>query len=109
MEKQKLPNEQAVMILGILSFIGCCCTNGILGLILSGIGIYLAKQSEKTYEQNPEQYSLGSLNTWKIVNIVSFAISAVFVIYLIYLLATGKYDQMMEQYMEIIEQAQRNQ
>lgn len=29
MEKQKLPNQTAIMILGITSFIGCCCTNGI--------------------------------------------------------------------------------
>jgi hypothetical protein len=57
MEKQKLPNEQAVMILGLLSFIGCCCTSGILGVILSGIGLYLANKSEKMYKQNPEQYN----------------------------------------------------
>jgi hypothetical protein len=101
MEKQKLPNEQAVMILGLLSFIGCCCTNGILGVILSGTGLYLANKSEQLYKQNPEQYNLGSLNTWKIVNIVSLAISAVFVIWLVYLLATGKYDEMNERNMEI--------
>ncbi|MCD8519001.1 MAG: hypothetical protein LRY32_05545 [Flavobacterium sp.] len=47
MEKQKLPNEQAVMILGLISFIGCCCTNGFLGLLLSGLGIYFANKSEK--------------------------------------------------------------
>lgn len=106
MEKQKLPNGQAVMILGLLSFIGCCCTNGILGLVLSGVGLYLANQSEKLYQANPEQYDLGSLNTWKTVNIVSLAISAVFVIYLVYLLATGKYSEMQEQYMEMLNQMQ---
>lgn len=106
MEKQKLPNEQAVMILGILSFIGCCCTNGVLGLVLSGIGLYLANQSEKLYQANPDQYNLGSLNTWKIVNIVSFAISAVFVIYLIYLLASGKYAESNERVLEMLEQFQ---
>jgi len=101
MEKQKLPNEQAVMILGLLSFIGCCCSSGILGVILSGIGLYLANKSEKMYIQNPELYNKGSLNTWKIVNIVSLAISAVFVIYFIYLIATGQYDEMNERNMEI--------
>lgn len=108
MEKQKLPNEQAVMVLGILSFIGCCCTNGVLGLVLSGIGLYLANQSEKLYQANPDQYNLGALNTWKIVNIVSLAISAVFVIYLIYLLATGKYYENQEQLMRLLEQYQQN-
>ncbi|CAM3875563.1 MULTISPECIES: CCC motif membrane protein [Flavobacterium] len=106
MEKQKLPNEQAIMILGIVSFIGCCCTNGVLGLVLSGIGLYLTNQSEKLIQANPEQYNPGSLSTWKIVNIVSFAISTVFVIYLIYLLATGKYQESNEQMRELIEQFQ---
>jgi hypothetical protein len=101
MEKQKLPNETAVMILGLTSFIGCCCSSGILGVILSGVGLYLAKKSEQLYMQNPETYNKGSLNAWKIVNMVSLGISAVFVIYLIYLIATGQYDEMNERNMEI--------
>jgi len=107
MEKQKLPNETAVMILGLLSFIGCCCTNGILGLILSGTGLYLANKSGQLYKANPEQYNLGSLNTWKIVNIVSLAISTVFVLWLVYLLATGKYEEMQQQYLDMLEELQR--
>ena len=55
MEKQKLPNEQAVMILGLISFIGCCCTNGFLGLLLSGLGIYFANKSEKLLISNPDE------------------------------------------------------
>jgi hypothetical protein len=109
MEKQKLPNEQAVMILGLLSFIGCCCSSGILGVILSGIGLYLANKSEQLFKQNPEQYNLGSLNTWKIVNIVSLAISAVFVIRLIYLLSTVGIGEMQEQFMQMMEEAQSGQ
>ncbi|MCU0351913.1 MAG: quinolinate synthase NadA, partial [Flavobacterium sp.] len=61
------------------------------------------------YKQNPEQYNLGSLNTWKIVNIVSLAISAVFVIWLVYLLATGKYDEMQQQYLQMLEELQKGQ
>lgn len=107
MEKQKLPNEQVVMILGILSYIGCCCTNGILGVILSGIGIYLANKDEKLLAENPDSYLPGSLKTWKIINLVSLIISALFVIYLIYLLATGKYEEMQSQYMEMLEELQK--
>lgn len=102
MEKQKLPNEQTVMILGILSFIGCCCTNGILGAVLAGVGLYLAKKDEKLLMENPDNYLPGSLNTWKTVNLVSLIISAIFVLYLVYLLATGKYDEMQSQYMDMI-------
>jgi hypothetical protein len=107
MNKQKLPNEQAVMILGLLSYIGCCCTNGFLGLILSGIGIYLANKSEKILAANPEEYAAGKMNTWKIVNIVSFSISAVFVLIFIYMKVTGKDVEMQEYYMKMLEEMQK--
>lgn len=107
MEKQKLPNEQVVMILGILSYIGCCCTNGILGIVLSGIGIYLANKDEKLLAENPETYLPGSLKTWKTINLVSLIISIIFIIYFAYLLISGKYDEMQLQYMEMIEDLQK--
>ncbi len=109
MEKQKLPNQQAVMILGILSYIGCCCSNGIVGVLLSGIGIYLANKDEKLLAENPENYLPGSLKTWKIINIVSLVISSLFVLILIYLVATGKYDDMQEQYIQMLEEMQKGQ
>jgi len=109
MEKQKLPNQQAVMILGILSYIGCCCSNGIVGVLLSGIGIYLANKDEKLLAENPESYLPGSLKTWKIINIVSLVISSLFVLTLIFLVATGKYDDMQEQYMQMLQEMQKGQ
>ena len=107
MEKQKLPNEQAVMILGLISFIGCCCTNGFLGLLLSGLGIYFANKSEKLLISNPDEFLPGNMKTWKIVNIVSFAISAIFVLLYIYLKVTGKDVELQEQYLEMLEELQK--
>lgn len=107
MNKQKLPSEQAVMILGLISYIGCCCTNGFLGLFLSGIGIYLANKSEKLLITNPDDFLPGNMKTWKIVNIVSFAMSAIFVLIYIYLKATGKDVEFQEQYMEMLEEMQK--
>ena len=104
MEKQKLPNEKAVMILGLTSFVGCCCTSGILGVILSGLGLYLAKKSEATYNENPENYELGSLNTWKIVNIVALVLSLIALGYSIYMKVTGKDIEQQQQLMEMLEQ-----
>ena len=109
MEKQKLPNQQAVMILGILSYIGCCCSNGIIGVLLSGIGIYLANKDEKLLAENPENYLPGSLKTWKTINIVNLVVSSLFVLILIYLVATGKYDEMQEQYIRMLEEMQKGQ
>lgn len=107
MEKQKLPNEKAVMILGLLSYIGCCCTSGFLGIILSGIGVYLARKDEKLLAENPDVYSIGSLNTWKIVNIVALALSVAMVVYWIYMKATGKDIEQQEQLMEMIKGFQK--
>ncbi|GGD32967.1 CCC motif membrane protein [Flavobacterium orientale] len=106
MEKQKLPNQTAIIILGLTSFVGCCCTNGVLGVILAYIGLHLAKKDEKLYAENPEVYDIGSLSTWKTVNLISLIISALFVVWLIYALATGGFNESMEQYQKIIEQLQ---
>ena len=80
MNKQKLPSEQVIIILGLISQIGYSCTNGFLGLFLSVIGIYLANKSEKLLITNLEGFLHGNMKTWKIVNILSFAISAIFVL-----------------------------
>ncbi len=102
MEKEKLPNEKAVMILGLFSFIGCCCTSGVLGLILSGIGLYLAKKDEKLLAENPETFTIGSMNTWKIICTISLIISILSMIYAIYMKVTGKDVEQEEQLMELI-------
>lgn len=107
MEKQKLPNEQAVMILALVSFVGCCCTSGLLGVILAGIGIYLANKDEKLYLANPETYNLGALNTWKIINYVSMAISVLTLLYAIYMKVTGKDVEQEQQLMEMLKQFQK--
>ena len=106
MEKQKLPNEQAIMILGIASFIGCCCTSGFLGVILSGIGLYLAKKSEALLAKNPDTYNLGSLNTWKTVNLISLILSGLTLAYALYMKITGKDVEQTEKLMELIRQMQ---
>lgn len=106
MEKNNLPNEKAVMILGILAYIGCCCTSGFGGVLLSGIGLYLAKKDEKLLSENPEAYNLGSLNTWKTVNLIALILSGLSVIYTIYSYATGQAQAQQEQLMELINNIQ---
>jgi hypothetical protein len=44
MEKQKLPNSTAVIVLGILSVLTCCCVGGAIGIILGIVAIILAKK-----------------------------------------------------------------
>jgi len=108
MEKQKLPNATISMVLAILSFIGCCCTNGIGGLILSGIALFLTKKDEKTYAEDPELYdNYNQVKTAKIIAIIGLVLSAIVVGIMVYMLATGQYDDMMEQYTKMLEEMQQ--
>ena len=87
MEKQKLPNATAVLILGIFSIITCCCY-GVLGIISGIVALVLAKKDLALYKENPELYSdYGNLNTGKILAIIGIILSAIYLLYTVYLFA----------------------
>ena len=110
MEKQKLPNATISLILGILAFIGCCCTSGFGGLVLSGIALFLAKKDEKTYAENPDLYmNYSQVRTAKIIAIIGLVLSLIIIAIYLYMISTGQYDDFMENYKEMIEEIQQNQ
>ncbi len=110
MEKQKLPNVTISLVLGILSFIACCCTSGFGGVVLSGIALFLTKKDEKTYAENPDGYdNFSQLKTAKIIAIIGLVLSALVSIYVIYLMSTGQYSEMMEEWQKMAEEMQANQ
>ena len=85
MEKQKLPNGNAVLILGILSILTCCCY-GIVGLILGIVALVLAKKDLQLYNENPEIYEgYSNLNTGRILAIIGIILSSIYLIFTIYL------------------------
>ena len=80
-----LPNATAVLILGILSIVGCFCFGG-LGLIAGIIALVLAQKDLKLYYANPDAYTPGSysnLNSGRICAIIGLSISVVSTIYII--------------------------
>lgn len=79
---QKTPNHTAVLILGITSFIGCCFSYGLIGVILAIIGIVLANKDLQLVQQNPDVYD-NSIKTWKTINIVSLVLSIIYLIMMI--------------------------
>ena len=88
MEKRSLPNATAVLILGILSIITCCCY-GIIGLALGIIALVLAKKDLALYQENPELYSnFSNLNTGKILAIIGIVLSAIYIIYMVVIFST---------------------
>ena len=92
MEKQKLPNATAVLVLGILSIVTCCCY-GIFGLALGIIALVLAKKDMAVYKENPELYSnFSNLNTGRILAIIGIVLSAIYIVYMIVMISTVGMD-----------------
>lgn len=85
---QKLPNATAVLILGILSILTCCCY-GVIGLILGIIALVLAKKDLALYKENPHSYTnYSNLNVGRILAIIGIVLSALYLIYIIVLFST---------------------
>lgn len=106
MDQQKLPNVTIAMVLGILSYICCCFSAGIGGLLFSGIAFYLLRKDEQLYAENPEGYSnYGSLKTAKIIAIIGLALGALaLIMVVIQIVSAGGWEAYMDQQKEIYEQ-----
>jgi uncharacterized membrane protein len=77
MEKQKLPNATAVLVLGILSVLGTCCYG--FGIVFSIVALILFTIDVKKYKANPDLYSnYSNLNVGRILAIISLVLSVLF-------------------------------
>ena len=87
MEKQTLPNATLVLVLGILSIIGCCCY-GLPGIIFAIIALIVANKSSQLYKESPDSY-LGyqNLKAGKIMAIIGIILSMLFIIYIIWVIS----------------------
>ena len=106
MEQQKLPNATISLVLGLISFICCCFSAGIGGLLFSGIAFFLVRKDEKMYRENPELYSnYGQLKTAKVIAIIGLVLALVAIIMVVVqVVAVGGWEAYMEQQKEIYEQ-----
>lgn len=86
-QNQKLPNATAVLVLGIVSIITCCCY-GIISIILGAVGLYLAKKDTQVYSENPSLYSnYNNIKTGKILCIIGIVLGVLYLIYIICIFA----------------------
>ena len=72
-----VPNSNAILTLGILSIITCCCCNGIIGIILSIIAIVLAAKSKREFNRNSDMYderTLGKVNAGRTCAIIGLTV-----------------------------------
>ena len=78
MEKQKLPNATAVLVLGVLSVLGTCCYG--FGIVFSIVALILFTIDVKKYKANPDLYSnYSNLNVGRILAIISLVLSVLFI------------------------------
>lgn len=87
MEQEQLPNATLVLVMGILSIVGCCCY-GLPGLIFGIIAIVLAGKATKIYKESPELYTgFGNVKAGKIMGIIGIALSVLFIIYIVWVIS----------------------
>lgn len=85
MEKQKLPNSTAVLVLGIMSILSCCCY-GVVGVVIGVVALVLANKDMKLYTENPELYSgYPNINAGRILAIIGLILSTIYLIFTVYL------------------------
>lgn len=89
-QQKPLPNATAVLVLGIISIVGCFCY-GIVGLSCGIIALILASKDRAKYNASPELYLQGSyknLNAGRVCAIIGTILSAIYVAMVIFLLVT---------------------
>ena len=96
--QQPLLNSTAVLVLGIISILGCYCV-GIVGLICGIITLVLASKATKLVNANPEAYSVGSVKNMKagrVCCIIGTSLSAIyFIFWIFYFMVLGAAFSMM--------------
>jgi len=88
-QKQNLPNATAVLVLGIISIIGCCCY-GLIGTICGIIALVLASKDSRRYMATPQLFTISSYNNLtagRICAIIGTIISILYLIAIIIIIA----------------------
>jgi len=81
-----LPNATAVLVLGIISIVGCFCY-GLVGLVCGIIAVVLASKDLKLYNASPAAYTLSSYNNLKagrVCGIIGLILSGIYVAVLVF-------------------------
>ncbi len=83
--QQQLPNATAILVLGIISIVGCFCY-GLPGLVCGIIALVLSGKANALYKENPSLYteaSFKNMKAGKVCAIIGLSLSALTVIIVI--------------------------
>lgn len=108
MEQKKLPNVTISLVLGIVSFIACCCSMGIGGILFSGIAFFLANKDKKLLDssEDPSTYTNAKqLNTARIIAIIGLVLAVLaLAISIFQIVSAGGWEAYQEQQSDMLEQ-----
>ncbi|WP_293298715.1 CCC motif membrane protein [Pedobacter sp. UBA4863] len=112
--QQALPNATAVLVLGILSIVTCCCFYGAISLVLAIIALVLAKKDKVLYFANTGFYTESSyknLNAGRVCAIIGLVFGILIVIALIVFVSVFGFEMLSDQeaLKEWVEQMQNQQ
>jgi hypothetical protein len=97
MEKQQIPNGTLVLVMGILSIVGCCCY-GLPGVIFGIVAVILGNKATKLYMEAPENYSgYGNVKAGKIMGIIGIVLSILMVLFYVWIISTFGWEAMQDQ------------
>lgn len=87
---KKVPNEVAVLVLGILSIVGCFIY-GVPGLIMGIIALMMHQKDKQVYHSNKKVYeaSFKNSNAGYICAIIGTSLSALFILIIIFGVVVG--------------------
>ncbi|WP_161531165.1 CCC motif membrane protein [Riemerella anatipestifer] len=95
--KQNLPNATLVLVLGILSILGCCCY-GVPGIILGVVALVMYKKDNQLYLANPELYAnYSNLTTGRVLAIIGIVLSALNVLAYVALIILFGFEALTDQ------------
>ena len=88
--QETLPNGTAVLVLGIISIVGCICY-GIVGFICGIIALVLSNRDLASYRAMPSRFTPGSyanLKAGRVCAIIGLSLSAVYIFFVLFIIAT---------------------
>jgi len=83
--QEKLPNSDAILILGIVSIATCWCY-GVFGLVTGIVSLVMASKAKKLYAENPMAFSKSSFSnvkTGQVCGIIGTILSGLYMLFII--------------------------
>lgn len=87
MDKQQLPNSTLVLVMGILSIVGCCFYS-IPGFIFGIVALVVGKKATNEYKEAPDNYTgYENVKAGRIMAIIGIVLSLLYLTMIVGIIA----------------------